>query len=182
MDFMDCMECYGAGRAAITIEPANEASILYDEGGPVAEGTRTALMPGGPARHAPRWAVHPPYAIPSRSRAPRRRRGSSPSSCARPSRCSTTCEKSGFVEVARDSLLRDPRSPPASGLSFWRRQSRRASLLAASARDQLRDGGRQPDRRRDRSSAHRRARGRGGDGQRRADRRRARPSVVSVGR
>ena len=43
MDFMDCMECYSSGRAAITIEPANEASILYDEGGAVAEGTRTAL-------------------------------------------------------------------------------------------------------------------------------------------
>ena len=28
-----------------TVEPANEASILYDEGGSVAEGTRTALMP-----------------------------------------------------------------------------------------------------------------------------------------
>src|SRR5437588_9239257 len=43
MDFMDCVACYGAGRAAMTIEPANEASILYDRGGAVAEATRTAL-------------------------------------------------------------------------------------------------------------------------------------------
>ena len=67
MDFIDCMECYGAGRAAMTIEPANEASILYDEGGAVAEGTRTALMPAGPlgTRHVGLYT--PPYAIPSRS-------------------------------------------------------------------------------------------------------------------
>ena len=58
MDFIDCMECYGTGRAAMTIEPANEASILYDEGGDVAEGTRTALMPAGPLGIAPRRSVH----------------------------------------------------------------------------------------------------------------------------
>ena len=68
MDFIDCMACYGAGRAAITIEPANEASIVYDAGGAVAEGTRTALMPAGPlgTRHVGLYT--PPYAIPSRSR------------------------------------------------------------------------------------------------------------------
>ena len=65
MDFMDCVACYASGRAAMTIEPANEASIIYDEGGPVADGTKTALIPAGPlgTRHVGLYC--PPYAIPS---------------------------------------------------------------------------------------------------------------------
>lgn len=107
MDFMDCMECYGAGRAAITIEPANEASILYDEGGAVAEGTRTALMPAGPlgTRHVGLYT--PPYAIPSRSTSQEAAWELAKFLCA-PEQMLDDVERSGFVEVARDSLLGDP--------------------------------------------------------------------------
>ena len=89
MDLMDCMACYGAGRAAMTIEPANEASILYDDGGQVADGTKTALIPAGPlgTRHAGLYC--PPYAIPSLSQS-KEAAWDSQSSCALPSRCSTT--------------------------------------------------------------------------------------------
>jgi ABC-type glycerol-3-phosphate transport system substrate-binding protein len=107
MDFMDCMECYGAGRAAMTIEPANEASILYDEGGAVAEGTRTALMPAGPlgTRHVGLYT--PPYAIPSRSASKDAAWELAKFLCA-PEQMLDDVQKSGFVEVARDSLLQDP--------------------------------------------------------------------------
>jgi ABC-type glycerol-3-phosphate transport system substrate-binding protein len=107
MDFMDCMECYGSGRAAITIEPANEASILYDEGGAVAEATRTALIPAGPlaTRHVGLYT--PPYAIPSRSGAKEAAWELAKFLCA-PSQMLDDVQKSGFVEVARDSVLRDP--------------------------------------------------------------------------
>jgi polyol transport system substrate-binding protein len=107
MDFMDCMECYGAGRAAITIEPANEASILYDEGGAVAEGTRTALMPAGPlgSRHVGLYT--PPYAIPSRSGAKREAWELAKFLCA-PEQMLEDVQSSGFVEVARESVLSDP--------------------------------------------------------------------------
>jgi ABC-type glycerol-3-phosphate transport system substrate-binding protein len=106
MDFMDCMECYCAGRAAITIEPANEASILYDEGGAVAEGTRTALMPAGPlgSRHVGLYT--PPYAIPSRSAAKREAWELAKFLCA-PEQMLEDVQHSGFVEVARESVLRD---------------------------------------------------------------------------
>ena len=75
MTFIDCTELYAAGGAAMTVEPANEASILYDEGGPAAEGTRTALMPVGPlgTRHVGLYC--PPYAIPSALRVEGRRVG-----------------------------------------------------------------------------------------------------------
>jgi ABC-type glycerol-3-phosphate transport system substrate-binding protein len=108
MDFMDCMRCYGSGRAAMTIEPANEASILYDEGGPVAEGTRTALIPAGPlgTRHVGLYT--PPYAIPSLSGSKQEAWELAKFLCA-PEQVLEDAERSGFVEVARESVLRDPR-------------------------------------------------------------------------
>jgi multiple sugar transport system substrate-binding protein len=108
MDFMDCMECYGSGRAAITVEPANEASILYDKGGAVAEGTRTALMPAGPrgGRHVGLYT--PPYAIPSRSRSKRAAWELAKFLCS-PDQMLDDVQQSGFVEVARESLLGDER-------------------------------------------------------------------------
>jgi ABC-type glycerol-3-phosphate transport system substrate-binding protein len=108
MDFMDCMECYGKGRAAMTIEPANEASILYDEGGSVAEGTRTALMPAGPlgTRHVGLYT--PPYAIPSLSRSKDAAWELAKYLCA-PEQVLDDAQKSGFIEVARDSVLGNPR-------------------------------------------------------------------------
>lgn len=68
MGFEECMATYRAGRAAMVIEPANEASIVYEGGGPVADGTLTTLMPAGPlgTRHAGLYC--PPYAIPARSK------------------------------------------------------------------------------------------------------------------
>jgi ABC-type glycerol-3-phosphate transport system substrate-binding protein len=106
MDFMDCMACYGAGRAAMTIEPANEASILYDEGGAVAEGTRTALMPAGPlgTRHVGLYT--PPYAIPSRSESKEAAWELAKFLCA-PEQVLDDVHRSGFVEVARESVLND---------------------------------------------------------------------------
>jgi ABC-type glycerol-3-phosphate transport system substrate-binding protein len=108
MDFIDCMECYGSGRAAMTVEPANEASILYDEGGPVAEGTRTAVIPAGPlgTRHAGLYC--PPYAIPSLSRSKREAWELAKFLCA-PEQVLEDAERSGFVEVARESVLADQR-------------------------------------------------------------------------
>ena len=107
-DFIDCMECYGAGRAAITIEPANEASILYDAGGAVADGTRTALMPAGPlgTRHVGLYT--PPYAIPSRSTSKQAAWELAKFLCD-PAQMLDDVQNSGFVEVARDSVLGDPR-------------------------------------------------------------------------
>jgi ABC-type glycerol-3-phosphate transport system substrate-binding protein len=106
MDFMDCMETYGAGRAAITIEPANEASILYDHGGAVAEGTRTALMPAGPlgTRHVGLYT--PPYAIPARSESKKAAWELAKFLCS-PEQVLDDVRTSGFVEVARESVLRD---------------------------------------------------------------------------
>ena len=107
MDFIDCMACYSAGRAAITIEPANEASIVYDAGGAVAEGTRTALMPAGPlgTRHVGLYT--PPYAIPSRSRYKREAWELAKFLCD-PAQMLDDAHKSGFVEVARQSVLEAP--------------------------------------------------------------------------
>jgi ABC-type glycerol-3-phosphate transport system substrate-binding protein len=111
MNFIDCMECYGSGRAAMTVEPANEASILYDEGGAVAEGTRTALIPAGPlgTRHAGLYC--PPYAIPSLSRSKREAWELAKFLCAR-EQVLEDAERSGFVEVARESVLADERFAP----------------------------------------------------------------------
>jgi multiple sugar transport system substrate-binding protein len=107
MDFMDCMECYASGRAAITVEPANEASILYEQGGAVAEGTRTALMPAGPfgTRHVGLYT--PPYAIPSRSESKQAAWELAKFLCD-PAQVLDDVRTSGFVEVARDSVLADP--------------------------------------------------------------------------
>jgi ABC-type glycerol-3-phosphate transport system substrate-binding protein len=107
MDFMDCMACYAAGRAAMTIEPANEASILYDEGGPVADGTKTALVPAGPlgTRHVGLYC--PPYAIPSLSRSKQEAWELAKFLCA-PQQVLEDAEKGGFVEVSRNSVLEDP--------------------------------------------------------------------------
>jgi ABC-type glycerol-3-phosphate transport system substrate-binding protein len=108
MDFMDCMACYSRGRAAMTVEPANEASLLYDAGGPVAEATRTAVIPAGPlgTRHAGLYC--PPYAIPSRARDPNLAWLLAKFLCA-PEQVLDDALRAGFVEVARDSLFDDPR-------------------------------------------------------------------------
>jgi ABC-type glycerol-3-phosphate transport system substrate-binding protein len=108
MDFMDCMRCYRDGRAAMTIEPANEASILYDENGAVAEGTRTALMPAGPlgSRHVGLYT--PPYAIPTRSRAKQEAWELAKFLCSS-EQVLDDVQASGFVEVARESVLNDSR-------------------------------------------------------------------------
>ena len=108
MTFIDCMACYAAGRAAMTIEPANEASILYDEGGPVADGTRTALVPVGPlgTRHVGLYC--PPYSIPSRAPEKDAAWELAKYLCA-PEQVLADAEQSGFVEVSRNSVLADPR-------------------------------------------------------------------------
>jgi ABC-type glycerol-3-phosphate transport system substrate-binding protein len=92
----------------MTVEPANEASILYEERGPVAEVTRTAVMPAGPlgTRHVGLYT--PPYAIPSLSRSKQEAWELAKFLCA-PEQVLADAQKSGFVEVARDSVLRDPR-------------------------------------------------------------------------
>jgi ABC-type glycerol-3-phosphate transport system substrate-binding protein len=108
MDFTDCMACYGSGRAAMTIEPANEASILYDKGGQVAGMTRTAPIPAGPlgSRHAGLYC--PPYAIPSGAHEKEAAWLLAKFLCA-PEQVLDDALRSGFVEVARDSLFADPR-------------------------------------------------------------------------
>jgi sorbitol/mannitol transport system substrate-binding protein len=107
MDFMDCVACYAAGRAAMTIEPANEASLIYEEGGPVADGTKTALMPAGPlgTRHVGLYC--PPYAIPSLSQSKEAAWELAKFLCA-PEQVLADAQESGFVEVSRNSVLNDP--------------------------------------------------------------------------
>jgi ABC-type glycerol-3-phosphate transport system substrate-binding protein len=107
MDFMDCMACYAAGRAAMTIEPANEASILYDDGGPVADGTKTALIPAGPLGTRHPGLYTPPYAIPSLAREKEAAWELAKFLCA-PEQVLEDAQKSGFVEVSRNSVLNDP--------------------------------------------------------------------------
>jgi ABC-type glycerol-3-phosphate transport system substrate-binding protein len=101
------MACYGAGRAAMTIEPANEASILYDEGGAVADGTKTALVPAGPlgTRHVGLYC--PPYAIPSLSQSKEAAWELAKFLCA-PEQVLEDAQSSGFVEVSRNSVLGNP--------------------------------------------------------------------------
>ncbi len=108
MGFVECMECYASGRAAMVIEPANEASIVYNRGGVVAEGTLTTLVPAGPrgTRHAGLYC--PPYAIPARSRVKEAAWELAKFLCA-PEQLLDDALKSGFVEVARKSVLNDPR-------------------------------------------------------------------------
>jgi ABC-type glycerol-3-phosphate transport system substrate-binding protein len=125
------MECYGAGRAAMTIEPANEASILYDEGGAVAEATRTALMPAGPlgTRHVGLYT--PPYAIPSGSASKDAAWELAKFLCA-PEQLLDDVQESRFVEVARDSLLRDPAFTGRFRPELCRHRSKRAASHAGS--------------------------------------------------
>jgi ABC-type glycerol-3-phosphate transport system substrate-binding protein len=106
--FAECMACYSAGRAAMVIEPANEAAVVYDRGGEVADGTSTALVPAGPrgTRHAGLYC--PPYAIPSRSRVKEAAWELAKFLCA-PEQVLDDALRSGFVEVARRSVLDDPR-------------------------------------------------------------------------
>ncbi len=108
MTFIDCTELYAAGGAAMTVEPANEASILYDEGGPAAGGTRTALMPVGPlgTRHVGLYC--PPYAIPSRSESKDAAWELAKYLCA-PEQVLDDAQRSGFVEVSRNSVIGDDR-------------------------------------------------------------------------
>jgi ABC-type glycerol-3-phosphate transport system substrate-binding protein len=107
MDFMDCMTCYSAGRAAMTIEPANEASIVYDAGGPVADGTKTALIPAGPLGTRHPGLYTPPYSIPSLAREKEAAWELAKFLCA-PEQVLEDAQKSGFVEVSRNSVLNDP--------------------------------------------------------------------------
>jgi sorbitol/mannitol transport system substrate-binding protein len=107
MDFMDCMTCYSAGRAAMTIEPANEASIVYDAGGPVADGTMTALIPAGPLGTRHPGLYSPPYSIPTLSREKEAAWELAKFLCA-PEQVLEDAHKSGFVEVSRNSVLHDP--------------------------------------------------------------------------
>jgi ABC-type glycerol-3-phosphate transport system substrate-binding protein len=102
------MAAYRAGRAAMVIEPANEASIVYDAGGPVADATMTALIPAGPlgTRHAGLYC--PPYAIPARSKVRRAAWELAKYLCA-PDQLIDDAVRSGFVEVSRRSVLSDPR-------------------------------------------------------------------------
>ena len=108
MGFVECMVAYRAGRAAMVIEPANEASIVYDAGGPIADGTMTTLIPAGPlgTRHAGLYC--PPYAIPTRSKVKAAAWELAKYLCA-PEQLVDDAVKSGFVEVARRSVFDDPR-------------------------------------------------------------------------
>jgi ABC-type glycerol-3-phosphate transport system substrate-binding protein len=107
MDFMDCMTCYAAGRAAMAIEPANEASIVYDNGGPVADGTMTALIPAGPLGTRHPGLYTPPYSIPALAREKEAAWELAKYLCA-PEQVLEDAQKSGFVEVSRNSVLNDP--------------------------------------------------------------------------
>jgi ABC-type glycerol-3-phosphate transport system substrate-binding protein len=107
MGFEECMACYRAGRAAMVIEPANEASTIYAEGGQIANGTMTTVVPAGPlgTRHAGLYC--PPYAIPAYSRAKEAAWELAKFLCAQ-EQLLDDAQHSGFVEVARRSVLYDP--------------------------------------------------------------------------
>ncbi|MCC7448285.1 MAG: sugar ABC transporter substrate-binding protein [Anaerolineae bacterium] len=108
MDFEACMTAYRTGRAAMVIEPANEASMTYEAGSAIADGTMTTLIPAGPVgtRHAGLYT--PPYAIPARSKVKAAAWEVTKFLCA-PEQVLEDALKSGFVEVARRSVLNDPR-------------------------------------------------------------------------
>jgi ABC-type glycerol-3-phosphate transport system substrate-binding protein len=91
----------------MTIEPANEASLIYEEGGQVADGTKTALMPAGPlgTRHVGLYC--PPYAIPSLSESKVSAWELAKFLCA-PEQVLEDAQSSGVVEVSRNSVLNDP--------------------------------------------------------------------------
>jgi ABC-type glycerol-3-phosphate transport system substrate-binding protein len=106
--FAECMACYSDGKAAMVIEPANEAAVVYDRGGAVADGTSTARVPAGPCgtRHAGLYC--PPYAIPARSPVKDAAWELAKFLCAS-QQVLDDALRSGFVEVARRSVLDDPR-------------------------------------------------------------------------
>jgi ABC-type glycerol-3-phosphate transport system substrate-binding protein len=108
MGFEECMATYRAGRAAMVIEPANEASIVYETGGPVADGTSTAVIPAGPlgTRHPGLYC--PPYALPARSQVKAAAWELAKYLCAHEQLVADALA-SGFVEVARRSVFDDPR-------------------------------------------------------------------------
>jgi ABC-type glycerol-3-phosphate transport system substrate-binding protein len=108
MGFEECMACYRNGRAAMVFEPSNEASIVYDAGGAMADATLTTLVPAGPSgtRHAGLYC--PPYAIPARSRVKEAAWELAKFLCA-PQQLIDDALQSGFVEVSRRSVLDDPR-------------------------------------------------------------------------
>ena len=91
----------------MTIEPATEASLIYEEGGSVADGTKTALVPAGPlgTRHVGLYC--PPYAIPSLSQSKDAAWELAKFLCAR-EQVLDDAQQSGFVEVSRNSVLTDP--------------------------------------------------------------------------
>jgi ABC-type glycerol-3-phosphate transport system substrate-binding protein len=108
MGFVECMACYRAGRAAMVIEPANEASGVYDAGDEVAAGTLTTLVPVGPlgTRHVGLYC--PPYSIPARSPVKAAAWELAKFLCA-PGQLLDDAVRSGFVEVSRASVLADER-------------------------------------------------------------------------
>jgi ABC-type glycerol-3-phosphate transport system substrate-binding protein len=108
MGFEECMAAYRAGRAAMVIEPANEASIVYDAGGPIADATMTTLIPAGPLGTRRAGLYCPPYAIPARSKVKRAAWELAKYLCA-PEQLIDDAVRSGFVEVSRRSVLSDPR-------------------------------------------------------------------------
>jgi ABC-type glycerol-3-phosphate transport system substrate-binding protein len=108
MGFEECMACYKQGRAAMVIEPANEALIVYEAGGMIADATSTALVPAGPlgTRHAGLYC--PPYAIPARSKVKAAAWELAKYLCAS-EQLLDDAERSGFVELSRRSAVYHPR-------------------------------------------------------------------------
>lgn len=106
--FVECMNDYALGKAAMVIEPANEASTLFSIGGEIADATLTAVIPSGPlgTRHAGLYC--PPYAIPSRSQLKEFAWELAKLLCSREAVLDDALQ-SGFVEVARRSVLDDPK-------------------------------------------------------------------------
>lgn len=91
----------------MVIEPANEAAITYDQRGPFAEVTRTTLVPTGPLGTCHAGLYCPPYAIPARSPVKRQAWEFTKYLCAS-EQLVDDAVKSGFVEVARRSVLDHP--------------------------------------------------------------------------
>jgi ABC-type glycerol-3-phosphate transport system substrate-binding protein len=108
MGFVECMDVYRRGQAAMVIEPANEASITLDMEGETAEGTRTTLVPAGPrgTRHPGLYC--PPYAIPANSGAREQAWQLAKYLCS-PEQLVDDALQCGLVEVARRSVFTDPR-------------------------------------------------------------------------
>ena len=108
MGFIGAMQAYREGRVAMVIEPANEASMVFDDGGAIAKRTRTAVVPAGPlgTRHPGLYC--PPYAIPERSRHKAEAWELAKYLCAHDQMIEDAV-RAGFVEVARDSAFADHR-------------------------------------------------------------------------